>query len=71
MGADEYSKAKVRAVKVLKGEPREQAEKLGLKPDDIVLVKKGQYQSEPPYKVEKIEGSIVAYLKKNGLIITE
>ena len=62
-----YSKAKIRAVKVLKGEPRQEAERKGFSQEDIVMVKKSEYHSEPNYKIEKIDGSIVAFLKKNGL----
>lgn len=64
---EEYSKATVRAVKVLKGEPRAEAERQNLNLDDIVVVKKSEYNSEPNYNVKKITGSIVKYLKNNGL----
>ena len=64
MEVDKYLKAKIRAVRVLRGEPLELAKKQHLQPDDIVIVKKGQYSPEPSYKIEKIEGSIVGYLKK-------
>lgn len=69
MPNEEYSKATIRAVKVLKGELKEQAEKLNLSQDAIVIVKKSEYHSEPNYKIEEIKGSIIEYLKENGLTI--
>jgi cupin superfamily acireductone dioxygenase involved in methionine salvage len=69
MAKVEYVDAKVRAVKVLDADLKELAKKKGFKDNDIVLVKKGKYSSEPPYDLEKIECSIVEYQKKNGVVI--
>jgi hypothetical protein len=67
----EFSKATIRAVKVLEGELKEMAEQQNLEPNDIVVVKKSKYNSEPNYKIEKINGSVVEYLKKQGLAVKE
>lgn len=69
--SDKYVKATIRAVRILEGEPKELAEQQHLKPTDIVIVKKSMYHSLPSYKVEKITGSIVEYLKKNGLKVND
>jgi len=67
----EFYKATIRAVKVLEGELKEMAEWQNLEPNDIVVVKKSKYNSEPNYKIEKINGSVVEYLKKQGLAVKE
>ncbi len=57
----------IRAVKVLNKQMQKEAEKMGYKPDDIVFIKMdaiGNYNIE-----EKIEGSIVEWQRKNGLVI--
>ncbi len=64
-----FSKATIRAVKVLEGELKEMAEQQKLSPTDIIIVKKSTYNSEPKYSIEKIEGSIVEYLKTNGITV--
>ncbi len=48
----------VRAVKVLSEEMQDVAKKAGYKPDDILFI-----------TMEKIEGSIVEWQMKNGLVI--
>jgi len=56
---------RIRKVKILGGRLREQADKMGLQPNDLVIVKteikKGQL---PIYSLEKIEGSPIDYLQK-------
>lgn len=65
--AKEYTDAMVRAVKVLSPDLQEKAKKMKLKSTDLVLVKVGKYHSEPDYELVKIEGSVVEFLKKNGV----
>ena len=48
----------VRAVKVLSKDMQNTAREAGYKPDDIVFI-----------RIEKIEGSIVEWLRKKGVII--
>jgi hypothetical protein len=50
----------VRTVKVLSEEMQDVAKKAGYKPDDVLFI-----------TMEKIEGSIVEWQIKNGLIIKE
>ena len=50
--------AMVRAVKVLSEEMQDVAKKAGYKPDDVLFI-----------TMEKIEGSIVEWQMKNGLVI--
>lgn len=70
MVKEENPTGMVRAVKVLDSELKAQAKKLGYKETDIVLVKRGRYGSEPPYEiVAKIDGSIVEFQKKNGVVV--
>ncbi len=62
--------AMIRAVKVLDKELQEEARKAGYKPNDIVFITRGEYKSAPKYTIkEKIEGSIVEWQIKKGLII--
>ena len=57
----------IRAVKVLNGEMQKEAEKLGYKPDDIVFI---ITDAEGNYIIkEKIEGSIVEWQRKKGLVL--
>jgi putative NADH-flavin reductase len=67
MTKEKYNTAMVRAVKVLSADLRQKAKKMKLKDNDIVLVKVGQYHSEPEYELVKINGSIIEFLKKNGI----
>ena len=48
----------VRAVKVLSSEMQDVAKKAGYKPDDVLFI-----------TMEKIEGSIVEWQRKNGLVL--
>ena len=48
----------VRAVKVLSEEMQDVAKKAGYKPDDVLFI-----------TMEKIEGSIVEWQRKNGLVL--
>jgi len=52
--------AKIRKVKVLRGKAKEHAKKLGLNPNDLVIV------IGPDY-IEKIEGDPVSYLLKRAI----
>lgn len=58
---------RVRKVKSLQGRLKAEAERLGLKPDDLVIVvtivKAG---SLPEYRIEKIDGDPVSYLLKRS-----
>ena len=57
----------IRAVKVLNKEMQNQAKKLGYKSNDIVFMTK---DTDGNYNIkEKIEGSIVEWQRKKGLII--
>lgn len=57
----------IRKVKVLQGRLREQADKRGLKPDDLVLVKTIIKPHQPPiYEIEKVEGDPVLFLLKKA-----
>ena len=49
--------AMVRAVKVLSKDMQNTVREAGYKPDDILFI-----------RIEKIEGSIVEWLRKNGVI---
>jgi len=50
---------KIKIVRVLKGKLKEEAEKLGLSPNDLVIV-------HDSGKLEKIEGDAVSYLLKRA-----
>jgi hypothetical protein len=57
----------IRAVKTLNNQMQKEAKEMGYKPDDIVFIKMdavGNYNIQ-----EKIEGSIVEWQRKNGLVI--
>jgi hypothetical protein len=58
--------AAIRAVKVLGKGLKDQAKKQGFKANDIVLVERSEYGK---YKLTKIEGSIVEWQRKNGLVV--
>ena len=56
---------RIRKVKVLQGRAKAEAEKLGLAPDDLVIVTTTINNDSPPdYHLEKIEGDPVSYLLK-------
>jgi hypothetical protein len=62
--------AMIRAVKALDKELQAKAKKKGYKPNDIVFITRSEYRSAPEYTIEeKIEGSIVEWQRKKGLII--
>jgi ribosomal protein L22 len=55
----------IRKVKVLQGRAKAEAEKQGLNPEDLVIVKTSVNSgSLPNYYIEKIEGDPVSYLLK-------
>ena len=56
---------RIRKVKVLQGRARKEAEKKGLKPDDLVIVTTS-VGSVPEYHIEKIDGDPVSYLLKRA-----
>ena len=56
---------RIRKVKVLQGGARKEAEKKGLKPDDLVIVTTS-VGSVPEYHIEKIDGDPVSYLLKRA-----
>lgn len=56
---------RIRKVRILKGRAKEEAEKNGLKPDDLVIVTtKYSSDSLPEYHIEKIVGDPISYLFK-------
>lgn len=63
----EYTASMIRAVKVLNSDLQDEAKKQGLKQNDIVLVKVGEYHSESKYTLQKIDGSIIEFMKKSGI----
>jgi hypothetical protein len=61
------SDIRIRAVKVLQGRAKAEAEKQGLNPEDLVIVKTSVSSgSLPTYDIEKIEGDPVSYLLKRA-----
>lgn len=56
---------RIRKVKVLQGRAKEEAEKNGLKPNDLVIVTTS-VNSLPEYHIEKIDGDPVSYLLKRA-----
>jgi hypothetical protein len=58
------SDIRIRAVKVLQGRAKAEAEKQGLNPEDLVIVKTTVNSGLPTYDIEKIEGDPVSYLLK-------
>ena len=53
----------IRKVKVLQGRAKDEAEKQGLDPDDLVIVTTSVHPL-PEYHIEKIEGDPVSFLLK-------
>ncbi len=51
----------IRKVSVLRGRAKDEAERQGLDPDDLVIVTTSVHPL-PEYHLEKIEGSPVSYL---------
>jgi len=54
---------RIKKVKVLQGRAREEAEKMHLAPDDLVVLTT-TVNSLPEYHIEKIDGDPVSYLLK-------
>jgi hypothetical protein len=54
---------RIRKVKVLQGRAKDEAIKMGLAPDDLVVLTTS-VNSLPEYHIEKIEGDPVSYLLK-------
>lgn len=52
---------RIRKVKVLQGRAKDEAVKMGLAPDDLVVLTTS-VNSLPEYHIEKIEGDPVSYL---------
>jgi hypothetical protein len=58
----------IRKVKVLQGTAREEAEKMGLKEDDMILLKTTILRNSlPKYHLEKIEGDPLKYIQNKYL----
>ena len=57
---------RIRKVKVLQGRARDEAEKNGLNPNDLVIVTTRLVNSLPEYHIEKIDGDPVSYLLKRA-----
>lgn len=64
MADDLYSDVRIRKVRILKGKAREEATKLGLGDDDLVILRASEYHSPPDFTVEKITGDPVSYLMR-------
>jgi len=61
------SDIRIRKVKVLQGRAKDKAEKGGMNPDDLVIVKTSVSSgSLPKYCIERIEGEPVSYLLKRA-----
>jgi hypothetical protein len=56
---------RIRKVKVLQGRAKDKADKKGLNPDDLVIVKTS-VNSLPEYEIEKIDGDPVSFLLKRA-----
>jgi len=56
---------RIRKVKVLQGRAKDEATKLNLNPDDLVILKTS-VSSLPEYSVEKIDGDPVSFLLKRA-----
>jgi radical SAM superfamily enzyme YgiQ (UPF0313 family) len=58
----------IRKVKVLKGKAKNEAEKMGLSPNDLVIVTTiiNPLNPLPEYRIEKIEEDPVSYLLKRA-----
>ena len=63
-GADSegYSDILIRKVKILRGAARQAALDKGATEDDLVILRIGQYHSEPEYGVEIVKGDPLEYL---------
>ena len=57
---------RIRKVKTLKGRAKEEAERMGLKPNDLVIVTTKLVNSLPEYHIEKVDGDPVSYLLKRA-----
>ena len=51
----------IRKVKVLRGRARDEADKMGLEPDDLVIITTSLHPL-PEYHIEKVEGDPVSFL---------
>ncbi len=56
---------RIRKVKVLQGRAMDEAMKMGLEPDDLVILTTS-VNSLPEYRIEKIEGNPISYLLKRS-----
>jgi len=56
---------RIRMVKVLRGRARDEADRMGLEPDDLVIVTASLHPL-PEYHVEKVEGDPVSFLLKQS-----
>ena len=56
---------RIRKVKVLQGRAMDEAQKMGLQPDDLVILTTS-VNSLPEYHIEKIEGNPISYLLKRA-----
>ena len=56
------SETVIRKVSILKGRAKEEAERQGLSPDDLVIVTITIIDGPPEYHLEKVEGDPVSYL---------
>jgi hypothetical protein len=65
VGTEMSEDTRIRKVKVLQGRAREEAEKKGLDPDDLVIVRTS-VGSLPEYHIEKIDGDPVSFLLKRA-----
>jgi hypothetical protein len=57
----------IRKVKVLRGRAKEEADKQGLKPEDIVIITTDFSNGPPEYTLEKIDGNPVSFLLKHAI----
>ena len=60
------SDIRFRKVKVLQGRAKEEAEKQGLNPDDLVIIRTSIVNSFPEYSIEKVEEDPVSFLLKRS-----
>lgn len=56
---------RIRKVKMLQGRAKEEAEKQGLTPNDLVIITTS-VNSLPEYRIEKVDGDPVSYLLKRA-----
>lgn len=67
MSSEQKSDYTIRKVKVLQGRAKEEAEKQGLSPEDLVIVTTTiEEGSLPEYRLEKVEGDPVSFLLKHA-----